>query len=163
MANRSIVAAMSSADTTARLDRIYRHADKWLQKTYLRLVSKRWFAPVLSAAFIAVAIAQIVTIIALVTGKSGGAPPERHIPMLEQAASAVSTAFIILGVLRLRRSRLSAYRWFQRSTLVSILVTQIFMFYYSELAALGGLLGHVLVYFALRLLISREEELARSS
>jgi hypothetical protein len=50
-----------------------------------------------------------------------------------------------------------------RSTLVSILVTQVFMFYYSELAALGGLLVHILVYFALRLLISREEELTQPS
>ena len=32
------------------------------------------------------------------------------------------------------------------------------MFYCSELAALGGLLEHVLVYSALRLLIAREEE-----
>jgi hypothetical protein len=37
------------------------------------------------------------------------------------------------------------------------------MFYYSELAALGGLLVHVLIYFALRLLIDREQELVQSA
>lgn len=162
-ANHNIVAAMSGSDETTRLARIYSRIDQSLQAAYLRLVSTRWFAPALSAAFIAVAVAQIVTIIALVTGKSGASQPDRQIPLLEQAASAVGAAFIIIGVLRLRRSRLSAYRWFQRSTVVSILVTQVFMFYYSELAALGGLLGHILVYFALRFLISREDELARSS
>ena len=161
-ANQEIIAAMSARGETTRVRRIYAQIDKWLQKAYLRLVSTRWFAPALSGAFIVGAIAQIITLVTLVTGRSGGSSPDRHIPMLEQAASVISTAFIVLGVLWLRRSRLSAYRWFQRSTLVSILITQVFMFYYSELTALGGLLGYVLVYFALRILISREEELAQS-
>jgi hypothetical protein len=102
----------------------------------------------------------LVTIITLMTGRASDTPSDRHIPMLEQIASGVSSAFIVLGVLRLRRARLAAYRWFQRSTLISILVTQVFLFYYSELAAVGGLLLHFLVYVALRVLISREEELA---
>jgi hypothetical protein len=83
---------------------------------------------------------------------------DRHISTLEQAASVLSTALIVVGVIRLRRSRLDAYRWFMRSELVSILVTQVFMFYYNELAAIGGLLGHLLVYFTLRLLMTGEAE-----
>ena len=161
-ANQTIIAAVSSEGDTVPMVQIYRHIDRWLQTTYLRLVSARWFAPVLSVAFIAAAIAQIVTIAFLVTGRSSGSPSERHIPILEQAASALSTVFIVVGVVRLRRSRLSAYRWFMRSTLVSVLVVQVFIFYYSELAALGGLLGHLLVYFALRVLASREEAITAS-
>jgi len=161
-ANRGIVAAMSVGDQTTRVSRIYTRIEDWLQSGYVRLVSTRWFAPVLSVAFIVVAITQIITIVTLIAGKSGGSPPDRHIPMLEQASSAASTIFIVVGVLLLRRSRLSAYRWFQRSTLVSILVTQVFVFYYSELAAIGGLFAHLLIYFALRVLIAREEELAQS-
>lgn len=161
-ANQEIIAAMSARGESTRVSRIYEQIEKWLQSAYLWLVSKRWFATALSAAFIVVAVAQVITIITLVTGRSGGSSPDRHIPMVEQAASAMSTSFIVLGVWRLRGSRLSAYRWFQRSTLVSILITQVFMFYYSELTALGGLLGSVLVYFALRVLISREEQLAQS-
>jgi hypothetical protein len=159
--NQSILAAMSASGETTRVNRIYTYIDERLRNAYLRLVGTQWFAPALRIAFIVVAIAQIVTILALLVGKSDGSPPDRHIPMVEQSASAIGSAFIVMGVLRLRRSRLSAYRWFMRSTLVSILVTQVFMFYYSELAALGGLLGHVLIYFALRVLILREEELAQ--
>lgn len=159
-ANRDIVAAISASDGTTRASRLYVQIDQRLRSSYMRLVSTRAFAPALSAAFLLAALAQIVTIITLITGRLGSDPPsDRHIPVLEQVASGVSSAFIVLGVLRLRRSRLAAYRWFQRSTLVSILVTQVFLFYYSELAAIGGLLMHFLVYIALRVLISREEEL----
>ena len=161
-ANQNIIAAMSARGEMTRLRRIYTQFDRWLQNGYFRLVSSRWFSSALSAAFIAVAVAQIITIISLAVGRSGDSPPDRNIPIFEQVAAAVSSAFIVIGVLRLRWSRLSAYRWFLRSTLVSIMVTQVFMFYYSELAALGGLLGHVLVYFAIRILISREVELAQS-
>jgi hypothetical protein len=162
-ANRGIVAAMSAGGQTARISRIYTSIDERLQDAYVRLISTRWFAPALSVAFVVAAITQIVTIVMVVTGASDGTPRDIRFPILERGASAVSTAFILVGVLRLRRSRLSAYRWFQRSTLVNILVTQAFMFYYSELAALGGLLVHVLIYFALRLLIDREQELVQSA
>jgi len=162
-ANKRIIAAMSAADDTARVHRIYAQIDEWVQKAYVRLVSKQWFAPVLSATFIVVAVTEIVSTIALITGKSAASKPDGHIPIVEQAASTVSGLFIVLGVLRLRRSRLSSYRWFMRSTLVSILVTQVFMFYYSELAAIGGLLMHALAYFALRVLINREQKSAQSS
>jgi len=88
--------------------------DRRLRSSYLRLVSTRAFAPTLSAAFLLAAIAQIITIVALVTGRSGGySSSDRHIPLLD-----------------------------------------------SELAAVGGLLGHFLIYIALRVLISHEEELA---
>jgi hypothetical protein len=158
-ANRNIIAAMSADGGSSRLVEAYARIAKELRSAYLKLVSTRWFAPVLSTSFIVIAIGQIITIITLVTGNEQGAAFERHVPLLENVATFTSALFIVLGVIRLRRSRLAAYRWFQRATLVSILVTQVFMFYYSELAALGGLLGHVLVYFALRFVIDREKEL----
>lgn len=161
-ANRDIIAAMSASDDTGHMVRLYTQIHERFQNAYARLVTTRWFVWILSAAFVVAAIGQIITVIALVTGRSGGSPSDPHIPALQEAASAVSTVFILLAIVRFRRSRLSAYRWFQRSALVNILVTQVFMFYFSELAALGGLLGQILVYFALRILIAREEELVHS-
>ncbi len=158
VANKAIITAMSGGGGSSHVYRVYALAQKRLSDGYRRLVSERWFAPGLSAVFIVVAIGQLVTIVTIVTGL-GDRTPDRNIPLIEHGASAVSGLFILLGVMRLPKSRLSAYRWFQRSTLVTIFVTQVFMFYYSELAALGGLLVHLMLYMALRILITREEEI----
>lgn len=153
-ANREILAAMSAKGEMTRVGRIYERIEESLYEAYARIVSTRWFAPGLSLAFVVVAVTQIASIVSVVTGNDSGSVVQ--ISVVERVASAVSTLFIVLGVLNLRRSRLTAYRWFLRSELVSILVTHVFMFYYSELAALGGLFVHLMVYFALRLLIAGE-------
>jgi len=156
--NRQINAAMSGEGHVTPIVRLYERILGRLQDLYVKVVATRWFAPALSAAFIAIAVTQIVTIVALVADHGADAATARNIPLLEQGASAVSSLAIIVGVLRLRFSRPQAYHCFRFATIVSILVTQVFMFYYSELAALGGLIGHVLVFYALRFLIAREVE-----
>ena len=156
--NRQINAAMTGEGHVTPIVQLYEQIVGRLQDLYVKVVSRRWFAPFLSAAFIAIAVTQIVTIVALVAAHGADSAASRHLPLLEQGASAVSSMAIIAGVIRLRASRLQAYRCFRFGSLVSILVTQVFMFYYSELAALGGLIGHVLVFYALRFLIARELE-----
>jgi hypothetical protein len=108
-----------------------------------------------SAGFIATAILQAVTIVTLfVRGKTSA---EEQLPIIEQAAWLAAFACILVGIQRLRKDRLSAYLWFRRSTLITICVGQVFMFYYSELAALGGLAWHLAVFFTLRFVIQSEE------
>ncbi len=65
---------------------------------------------------------------------------------------------IIIGLILMRRSRLEAYRWFLRAVLVSLLVSQLFVFYHDQFAALTGLVIDLLFYFALRYMIRREED-----
>lgn len=162
-ANEMIDAAMAGGRQVARVQKAYDWVDEGVSRGYRRLVSTRWFAPILSLLFVVAAIVQIATIVVLAVRGPIGVSPGRQIPAMDRVASAISSLLIVVGVIRLPRSRLSAYRWFLRSTLVTILVTQVFMFVYSELAALGGLFIHVLIYVALRILISREESLAASS
>ena len=76
---------------------------------------------------------------------------------LQLVSSLASAACVVAGIAVLRRSRLRAYRWFQRAVLISILVTHVFVFYDSQLAALTGLAVSLLVYAALRFAIAREE------
>jgi len=158
--NKSIIDAISRGGEASRVTRIYMRANKRLREMYLRLVSARLFSPVLRAAFLIIGIVQVFTIITLVAGRERGSVSESPMPVIEHLATIVSASFIILGIIQLTRSRISAYRWFMRSTLISILITQAFMFYYSELAAIGGIFVHLLVYFALRFLIKKEGELA---
>jgi hypothetical protein len=71
-------------------------------------------------------------------------------------SSFLSGVFVALGVFWIRRSRLRAFRMFQRSILVSIFLTQVFLFYRDEFSALIGLAFHLLVFLALRFMITRE-------
>jgi hypothetical protein len=45
----------------------------------------------------------------------------------------LSLAFAMLGVVHLRRSRLVAYRWLERSVLVSLLLGQVLLFWQDQL------------------------------
>jgi hypothetical protein len=54
-------------------------------------------------------------------------------------AGLVSGAFVITGALQLLRSRERAYRSFRRALHVSLLLTQVFVFYDSQLAGLASL------------------------
>lgn len=77
------------------------------------------------------------------------------------SSSLLSGVLVALGVLRIRWSRLDAYRWFLRSTLVSIFLTQLFIFYRQQFAALAGLAFNILVFGALRFMIEREKARVR--
>jgi hypothetical protein len=54
-------------------------------------------------------------------------------------SSLLSYIMIVIGLLFLRRSPLGAYAWFKRAVLVSIFLTQIFIFYTQQLGALDEL------------------------
>src|SRR5258707_2635407 len=69
------------------------------------------------------------------------------------ASSFLSNIMILIGILFLRRSRLAAYTWFKRAVLVSIFLTQVFLFYTQPLGALEALLVNVIVLAVLNYLI----------
>ncbi len=70
----------------------------------------------------------------------------------------VSGIFVILGALMIFRHRLAAYRMFQRSLLVSIFVTQPFMFYRDQWSAMIELVVVCLFYALTRYLIDAESQ-----
>jgi hypothetical protein len=73
------------------------------------------------------------------------------------ASSLLALAFAMVGVARLRRSRLSAYRWLERSVLVSVLLGQVLLFWEDQLAAIVQLGWNLLLLGALRYAIRQEE------
>lgn len=74
--------------------------------------------------------------------------------------SLLSGFFVLCGVVQLRRSRLFAYRMFERSILVSIFLSQVFAFYKEQFSALAGLLANIVILLALRFMIEREKTVA---
>src|SRR5579884_3377095 len=73
-------------------------------------------------------------------------------------SSIVSSIMIVIGVFILPKSPLQAYSWFKRAILVSIFLTQVFLFYTQQLLALGSLLLNLLVLVALNTLIAAQHQ-----
>ncbi len=74
-----------------------------------------------------------------------------------QIASTLLSGYLVArGTLAMRHHQLTAYRFFQKSVLVSLLITQVLMFYREQWSALGGLAVNVLLYVTLGYFIRRE-------
>jgi hypothetical protein len=74
----------------------------------------------------------------------------------ESLSTLAGAALVARGALALPGSRAGAYHWFLRGLLVWILVTQVFVFYGSQLAGLGGLAVDLVAYGSLRLALASE-------
>ena len=124
-----------------------------LDRLYDGLSSKPWFSGLL----IGFALVSGLVTLGRVIWWMFLAPEARF--AWEPGTGSGLLAFVLLwiGIFRLKSSRLAAYRWWQRAVLVSLLVTQIFLFSRDQFAALTGLAWDLLVYGALRYLIAREE------
>jgi hypothetical protein len=80
---------------------------------------------------------------------------------LEFMTGAATAVLTVIGAVIMRRSRFKAYQWFRRATLISILITEVLMFYQYQFIALGSLAFDLLLLLALRYMIA--QEIARSS
>jgi hypothetical protein len=75
----------------------------------------------------------------------------------ELFSSLLSGVFVTIGVFSINRSRIFAIRMFERSILVTIFLTEVFIFYREQFAALLGLSLNILILIALRFMIEQEE------
>jgi hypothetical protein len=134
---------------------VFRRLAGRLARRYERIVLLPLFRTAITVLFAAVAVSRVATVlgIELFGRHPGGATVEG----IRALATAANSAFVVIGALLLRRSRLQAYRWFQRALLVSILVIQFFVFLESQLLAVGGLAVDLLLYSALGFMIRREQ------
>ena len=140
----------------------YFRARDFAVRLYSRMVLSRWFHPVLIGFFLLYALLQIVAIVVLVALAGFLAGTDQALELgfanvVNFGSVAVSGILTLVGIFQLRRSRLAAYRWFVRSILVSIFVTQVFTFLESELSALWGFALDILIYTALKIMIEREQ------
>jgi hypothetical protein len=106
--------------------------------------------------------AVIVVVLALAAGAILGRRASTDLTGLEWAgviSSVIPALVVLLGVARLRRSRLQAYRIFNAAVLFLIFVTQFFAFYRRQLVAVFGLAANILVWITLRTMIQQERRL----
>lgn len=136
---------------------------------YRRLAALRGFTTAIVTFFVALLIAKIAQAGLLVFAEHvtpeellrirflSGSMGERTASAWGQlTASMISALFVAAGLLWIRKSRLMAFRMFQRSVLVSIFLTQVFLFYREQWAALSGLVFNILIFLALHFMIERE-------
>jgi hypothetical protein len=132
------------------------NAAGWAWRTYDRLLEWRWFQRAIWLVFVAQALVGLVAAVAV-----GWAAVHDNAALLKQQStlitSLVSLGLVLIGVARLPGSRLDAYRWFERSVLISVFFTQVIVFWQDQLAALGGLLWDLALLTTLRFLIRQED------
>ncbi len=77
----------------------------------------------------------------------------------EVISSGIAQVVVVIGLLRMRSSRLAAYKTFRLALLILIFFTQFFAFYRSQLIAGLELVAHLIIYGIVRYMIREEEEL----
>lgn len=129
-------------------------AAAWAWRTYDRLLDWPWFHRAIWVVFVAQAVLGLIATAAIgwATLTDRG-PPTVQGTLL---TSVVSLVLVLIGVARLPTSRLDAYRWFERSVLISVFFTQVIMFWQDQLTAVGGLFWDLALLAVLRFLIRQE-------
>ena len=123
-----------------------------LTRFYGKLLHRRWFKVVVVGWFLLIALAGFASVIVNLS-------TDLHVSFAEAGlaiTSLISGALVVIGVVRFRRARLKAYRWFERAVLVNIFLGGFFSFYIQQLGALYDLLFLLLTYATIRYIIGEE-------
>ena len=159
-AARTKLAARYLADlpTAEHDDSPLASAERGLAGGYAEVMAKPWMKRALPLLVIAYAGAAVVGVVILALSTPFGAPgePSAVATVAQVGSTILGAALMGVGVVRLPSSRLAAYHWFMRGLLVWILLTQVFVFYSSQLAGLGGLAVDLVAYGSLRFALDRE-------
>lgn len=147
----------------------YRRLADGVAARYLRWSELPWFHGAVIAVFAVWMIASVLAIVGLIfsAGFAGDAArigfEEDSVGRLNfvnwatLASTAVSTAFVVLGLTRLVRGEAAAaYLWLTRALLVSIFVTRVFVFVESQFGAVFGIGVDVLLLISVRLMAKQE-------
>ncbi len=140
-------------------------AARRLAAGYERLMAAPWADTALAIGVVAYAVLAIAGVVVVIVSPPAGAASDTSAGALaaQIGSTIVGAALIARGVVALRSSRVEAFHWFMRGLLVWILVTQVFVFYSSQLAGLGGLVVDLVAYGSLRYAIGRENAAARAA
>ncbi|MCB0876142.1 MAG: hypothetical protein KDB46_08110 [Solirubrobacterales bacterium] len=137
-----------------------------VRRRYMEVAAKRWFVRAIVgffAVWAAVTILNLATVIgALASSDVESALLEENGTFLGTAigvSSGVAAVFVVIGLLRIRRgAREEGYEWIARGLLVSLFITQVFLFVQSQFGAVFGLGLDVVLLITVRTLARNERE-----
>ncbi|HEY1277204.1 MAG TPA: hypothetical protein VGF25_20020 [Thermoleophilaceae bacterium] len=165
---RRLVQQMNAvpAPAPSRITRLGRAA----RRRYLDVVGRSWFRPAIAWIFAVWAAASLFQVVELVFSvgidmgvarRGFGSDSVAHLPFVNWASLATSTAsavLVLIGLHRLRTgTRLDAYRIFELALLVAIFLTRVFAFVESQFGAVFGLAIDLALLVTLRYMIQQEE------
>jgi hypothetical protein len=149
---------------------------RWIRGHYYELIQLRWFPRVVRIVFTVLGVVSVVQVLALVfnifvvehngkvqvtvTAVFDRVGDLSFISWANIVSALVAAVLLWIGIVRIRHSRLEGYHWFERSLLVSICLTQVFVFVESQFAAVFGLSVEVILYITVRSMIRAEVKLA---
>ena len=129
---------------------------RWARQRIDRVLRARWTGRVAIAVLLLRSLGAVVGSLAFVLGQGTGEPGEAvDLPLLLAAAIAAGLTLVGLVYLLLR-SRIRALRWFKRSILASIFLTDLFTFYYQQLGAVADLAVDLVLLAVFEALIEAE-------
>jgi hypothetical protein len=133
---------------------------RWIQKRIEIGLRSRWTGRLATTVLLVRLVGAVVTSLTLVYSPATTGPGESvDLPLL--LASAVSGGLTLVGLVYLMlRSRLHALRWFKRSILASIFLTDLFTFYYQQLGAVADLAVDLILLAVFEALIEVEHRRA---
>ena len=135
-------------------------------KSYTWLVGQRWF---LMLVLVLAGVATLFSLRALSITVFADPVDRRLQAYVDSTAglllivTLIAGAFLLAGLLHLRGSLLTAFHWFRRSVLVSLLVAQPLAFYEQQWTALVGLALNLVLLSALEFGIARESATAHAT
>jgi hypothetical protein len=133
-----------------------------LADAYDRLMSKPWAESALIVGVAGYAAAMLGGSLVDLASSGGRAEQTSTFATTAEVASTIAGAACVgFGLIRLRSSRTAAFQWFIRGLLVWILVTQVFVFYSSQLTGIGGLIADLIAYGGVRFGLAREGAVER--
>ncbi len=142
------------------------------RKIYRILAGSRYFNYFLIIFFLFQAGAAIYYSLVLIYGLTGIARlsflqvdlnPFSLVSSGQLVFSIISGIFVILGIIKLRFSRVGAYSMFKIAVLITIFLTQFFAFYREQFSAVYGLAGNLLLLIALDYMMVREERIEKEA
>jgi hypothetical protein len=121
------------------------------------VLRSRWMARAVVVVLILRNIGAVLTMTALIAGLVHGVGSLTQDELPLALAGTISAAFVLIGTgYLIAGSRLRAYRWFKRSVLASIFLTDLFLFYFVQLGALSNLAVDLVLLISLEAIIDRE-------
>jgi len=126
-----------------------------IRSLYLGIVRRHWFTTLIVAVFVVTGLVAFVQGIIVLGG--AGRHELSFVGWGELVSDLSVGALVVLGLVRIRRSRLAAYRMFARAVLVSIFLAQPFAFYRIQFWAIAGLAAAILFWGIFQYMIGEEE------
>ena len=131
------------SSSESRLLKGYDYLRSKYQAFLNRILTLPWVIPGMMIFFVFTSLVQFAAILGWI---NPGWIPMENVSGISLTGAGVSSILVFIGLLMLKSSRRKAVHWFKLAVLVNVFVTQVFLFYQSQLTALWGLIIDLLVY-----------------